>query len=106
MELRLDEAEATELRELLTETLKELSSEIADTDNAEYQRTLRSRREPREDPPEARIPTRRVPGPGDRSAVSRAHSGARCRWCLRRHWYRVTSSPGAGCHGDRRSPRP
>jgi hypothetical protein len=44
MELRLDDAEATELRALLTGTLKELSSEIADTDNAEYQRNLRSRR--------------------------------------------------------------
>lgn len=45
MELRLDEGEATELRELLSEALSDLSSEIADTDNPDFQRSLRSRRE-------------------------------------------------------------
>jgi hypothetical protein len=45
MELRLDDEEATELAQLLADTLRELSSEIANTDNAEYRRTLRARRE-------------------------------------------------------------
>jgi hypothetical protein len=45
MELRLDEGEATELRRLLDEALSDLSSEIADTENPDFQRSLRSRRE-------------------------------------------------------------
>ena len=45
MDLRLDEGDATELRQLLSEALSDLSSEIAATDNPEFQRSLRSRRE-------------------------------------------------------------
>ena len=44
MELRLDDEQALELRNLLADALRELSSEIADTENPEYQRKLRSRR--------------------------------------------------------------
>jgi hypothetical protein len=45
MEIRLDDSQVTELRQLLSGALSELSSEIANTDNAEYRRTLRERRE-------------------------------------------------------------
>ncbi len=45
MRLELDDNEANELRQLLSGALSELSSEIADTDNAQYAREIRSRRE-------------------------------------------------------------
>jgi hypothetical protein len=45
MDLQLEDEEAIELRRLLTEALSELGSEIADTDNASFRRTLRARRE-------------------------------------------------------------
>lgn len=45
MELRLGDDEAAELRRLLSDTLRDLSSEIADTDNAEFRRNLRARRQ-------------------------------------------------------------
>ncbi len=45
MQLGLQEEEAAELRRLLMGALSELSSEIADTDNAGYARQLRARRE-------------------------------------------------------------
>lgn len=45
MQLVLEENEAAELRRLLSGALSELSSEIADTDNAQYTRELRARRE-------------------------------------------------------------
>ncbi len=45
MHLELDAHEASELGHLLTGALSELSSEIADTDNALYARELVSRRE-------------------------------------------------------------
>ncbi|HXQ18361.1 MAG TPA: hypothetical protein VN781_01900 [Acidimicrobiales bacterium] len=45
MELRLGDDEVAELRRLLTDTLRDLSSEIADTDNAEFRRNLRARRQ-------------------------------------------------------------
>lgn len=45
MELRLDDEQARELRDLLADALRELSSEIADTDNPDYRRKLRSRRQ-------------------------------------------------------------
>ncbi|MGP0029250.1 MAG: hypothetical protein ACLPVF_01955 [Acidimicrobiales bacterium] len=44
MELHLDDEQARELHTLLTHALGELSSEIADTDNAAFARTLRDRR--------------------------------------------------------------
>lgn len=45
MELHLNDEQARELHRLLTEALGDLSSEIADTDNPAFQRTLRDRRE-------------------------------------------------------------
>jgi hypothetical protein len=45
MELQLDDEQASELRAALTHALGELSSEIADTDNASFQRMLRVRRD-------------------------------------------------------------
>jgi hypothetical protein len=45
MELQLNDDETLELLQLLTEALSDLGSEIADTDNASFRRTLRSRRE-------------------------------------------------------------
>ncbi len=45
MELGLSDEEANELRRLLEGALSELSSEIADTDNAMYVRELRARRD-------------------------------------------------------------
>lgn len=45
MELQLDDEQATELRDLLADALRDLSSEIADTDNPGYQRKLRTRRQ-------------------------------------------------------------
>jgi hypothetical protein len=45
MELRLSDDEAEELRRLLTGALSELSSEIADTDNAQFVRELRAQRD-------------------------------------------------------------
>ena len=45
MELRLGDDEVAELRRLLSDTLRDLSSEIADTDNAEFRRNLRARRQ-------------------------------------------------------------
>jgi hypothetical protein len=44
MELTLNEAEATELLDLLDGSLRDLSSEIADTDNPNYRLKLRERR--------------------------------------------------------------
>jgi hypothetical protein len=44
MELHLDDDQANELHRLLAETLGDLSSEIADTDNPAFQRDLRERR--------------------------------------------------------------
>ena len=44
MELTLTESEATELRDLLDESLGDLSSEIADTDNPTYRLALKERR--------------------------------------------------------------
>jgi hypothetical protein len=45
MELQLDDEQARELRDLLADAIRELSSEIADTDNPAFQRKLRSRRQ-------------------------------------------------------------
>lgn len=45
MDLSLTEEQATELRTVVSQALGDLSHEIADTDNAEYRRTLRERRE-------------------------------------------------------------
>lgn len=45
MELQLDDTQARELHDLLTQTLGDLSSEIADTDNPTFQRMLRDRRD-------------------------------------------------------------
>jgi len=45
MELRLGDDEVAELHGLLSQTLSDLSSEITATDNAEYRRTLRARRD-------------------------------------------------------------
>jgi hypothetical protein len=45
MQLELDDGEADELRRLLDGALGELSSEIADTDNAQFGRQLRTRRD-------------------------------------------------------------
>ena len=45
MKLQLDDEQARELRDLLAEALRELSSEIADTDDPTFQRKLRSRRQ-------------------------------------------------------------
>jgi hypothetical protein len=45
MQLVLEENEAAELRHLLSGALSELSSEIANTDNAQYTRELRARRD-------------------------------------------------------------
>jgi hypothetical protein len=44
MLIELTEAQQAELRELLRATLADLSSEIADTDNATYRQRLRERR--------------------------------------------------------------
>ena len=44
MELHLDDEQASELGKLLAQTLGELSSEIADTDNPAFKRALRERR--------------------------------------------------------------
>ena len=44
MKLNLDDTQVSELHELLTLALGELSSEIADTDNPAFQRRLRERR--------------------------------------------------------------
>ena len=44
MEFHLDDEQASELRKLLTATMGELSSEIADTDNPAFKRSLRERR--------------------------------------------------------------
>jgi hypothetical protein len=44
MELHLDDTQASELHNLLTNALRELSSEIADTDTPAFQRMLRDRR--------------------------------------------------------------
>ena len=45
MELTLTDVEASELRDLLDGSLGDLSSEIADTDNAGYRVALKERRE-------------------------------------------------------------
>lgn len=45
MQLELTEAEAAALRQLLEGALGELSTEIADTDNAQFARDLRARRD-------------------------------------------------------------
>jgi len=45
MQLELDQSEVEALRSLLSGALGELSSEIADTDNAAYARELRARRD-------------------------------------------------------------
>jgi hypothetical protein len=45
MELRLDDEQAGLLREVLDVTLRDLSYEISDTDNPEYKRGLRGRRD-------------------------------------------------------------
>ena len=45
MTIVLTVAQATELRSLLDEALGDLSSEIADTDNAEFRSALRLRRD-------------------------------------------------------------
>ncbi|MGA2835287.1 MAG: hypothetical protein ABSF84_01690 [Acidimicrobiales bacterium] len=45
MQLTLTDSEATELRDLLDGALGDLSSEIADTDNAGYRASLKERRE-------------------------------------------------------------
>jgi len=44
MELSLDDEQAEELHRLLTQTLGDLSSEIAATDNPVFMRALRERR--------------------------------------------------------------
>jgi len=45
MILELSESLAAELRDTLAEVVREMSSEIADTDNPGYRRALESRRE-------------------------------------------------------------
>jgi len=45
MELTMNDAEASELRDLLDGALGDLSSEIADTDNPGYRVALKERRE-------------------------------------------------------------
>lgn len=45
MELSLDQEEAAELGLMLDEALHDLTSEIADTDNAAYREILRRRRQ-------------------------------------------------------------
>lgn len=45
MEISLSDDEVIELRALLDQALRDLSSEIADTDNAQFRRSLRARRE-------------------------------------------------------------
>jgi hypothetical protein len=45
MQLPLEDDEVAELSRLLSGALSELSSEIADTDNAQYSRELRARRD-------------------------------------------------------------
>ncbi len=45
MELQLNDLQVRELHNLLTQALGEFSSEIADTDNPAFQRTLRDRRQ-------------------------------------------------------------
>lgn len=49
MELVLDDQGVAELRLVLDEALHDLTSEIADTDNASYRTTLRRRRQRIED---------------------------------------------------------
>ena len=44
MQLTLSEPEANDLRDLLTGSLGDLSSEIADTDNPSYRLALKERR--------------------------------------------------------------
>jgi len=44
MELTVNDAEATEMRDLLDGSLGDLSSEIADTDNPTYRLALKDRR--------------------------------------------------------------
>jgi hypothetical protein len=44
MQIELSEAQGAELQRLLESALGDLSSEIADTDNAEYRQGLRDRR--------------------------------------------------------------
>jgi hypothetical protein len=44
MELTLTDDEASELQDLLDGSLRDLSSEIADTDNPSYRLTLKERR--------------------------------------------------------------
>ncbi len=44
MDLQLSDEEAKELSGLLADTLGDLSSEIADTDNPAYGRSIRNRR--------------------------------------------------------------
>lgn len=45
MQLSLNDDEASDLGELLTQALGDLSAEIANTDNASYRRELRARQE-------------------------------------------------------------
>ena len=45
MQLALDDNEVRELRGLLASALSELTSEIADTDNAQFSRDLQARRD-------------------------------------------------------------
>lgn len=45
MQLDLDDAEAETLRVMLDDALRDMSHEIADTDNASFRGELRSRRE-------------------------------------------------------------
>lgn len=49
MELALDDQAAAELKLVLDEALHDLTSEIADTDNARYRADLRRRRQRIED---------------------------------------------------------
>jgi hypothetical protein len=44
MQIELNDDQCAELQRLLESSLGDLSSEIADTDNAEYRRGLRERR--------------------------------------------------------------
>ena len=44
MQIELTEAQCAELQDLLESSLGDLSTEIADTDNAEYREGLRQRR--------------------------------------------------------------
>ena len=60
MELLLDDDHANELKVVLDEALRDLTSEIADTDNAAYRVILRRRRQRIEDI-RARLATAEVP---------------------------------------------